>query len=190
VRSGPDLASAAGRSRRVRRRAPAALALAWIVGACLLGAADPSAEESRFVPWKGGPTPGLELRDLAGRPHALTDYRGQVVLLNFWATWCEFCKEEVASMRKLQRELAGRPLAILSINFGESPAKVRAYAPHLSASVGVLLDGDQDAARAWRVRVIPSSFLVDAEGRLRYSVIGNLDWASEESVRTVRALLP
>lgn len=172
------------------RRGLAAMRVAWLVGACLLGAGGPGAEEARFIAWKGGPTPALELRDLSGRTHTLDEYRGQVVLLNFWATWCEFCKEEVASMRQLQHELRGRPLAILSINFGESAAKVRAYAPNLTADTRVLLDGGQDAAKAWRVRVIPSSFLVDAEGRVRYSVIGNLDWASAESVRTVRALLP
>ncbi len=93
-------------------------------------------------------------------------------------------------MRKLQEQLAGLPLAILTVNYGESPSKVRAYAAQLSADGRVLLDPDQDAARAWRVRVIPSSFVVDAEGRVRYSVIGNLDWGSEESLRTVRALLP
>jgi peroxiredoxin len=164
------------------------LALAGIAG--LLDAGVPRADESRFLPWKAAPTPALELRDLSGRPHALADYRGQVVLINFWATWCEFCKDEVASMKKLQEQLAGRPLAILSVNYGQSPAKVRDYAPNLSADVRVLLDPGQEAARAWRVRVIPSSFLVDADGHVRYSVLGNLDWASEESVRTVRALLP
>jgi thiol-disulfide isomerase/thioredoxin len=162
----------------------------WVVGACLLGAGDSGGEESRFIPWKASPTPALELRDLSGRLHDLADYRGQVVLLNFWATWCEFCKDEIASMKKLQEELGGRPLAILSINFGESASKVREYAAQLSANTRVLLDSGQDAAKAWRVRVIPSSFLVDADGRVRYRVIGNLDWASEESVRTVRALLP
>jgi peroxiredoxin len=173
------------------RRAPALAAavawLLWIAGATPGGS---GADESRFLPWKGAATPALELHDLSGRPHALADYRGQVVLINFWATWCEFCKDEVASMKKLQDQLAGRPLAILFVNYGESPSKVRAYAAHLSADARVLRDPDREAARAWRVRVIPSSFLVDAEGRVRYSVIGNLDWATEESVKTVRALLP
>jgi thiol-disulfide isomerase/thioredoxin len=167
-----------------------ALSLGWVVSAGLLGTGDPAAEESRFVPWKGAPTPPLDLRDLADRPHTLADYRGRVVLLNFWATWCDFCREEIASMTKLQQQLAGSPLAILWVNYGQSPARVREYVKHLSADVRVLLDPDQDAARAWRVRVIPSSFLVDAEGRVRYSVIGNLDWGGEESVRAVRALLP
>ncbi len=91
---------------------------------------------------------------------------------------------------KLQQQLAGAPLAILWVNYGQSAARVREYVKGLSADVRVLLDPDQDAARAWRVRVIPSSFLVDVEGRVRYSVIGNLDWAGEDAVRTVRALLP
>jgi thiol-disulfide isomerase/thioredoxin len=141
--------------------------LACVAGACLLSTGDPTAQDSRFLPWKAAPMPTLELRDLSGERHALADYRGQVVLINFWATWCEFCKDEVASMRKLQEQLGGLPLAILMVNYGESPSKVRAYMPQFSANV--LLDLNQDATRAWRVRVIPSSFLVDADGRVRYS---------------------
>jgi thiol-disulfide isomerase/thioredoxin len=176
------------RSRGALRIGLVAAIAGWVVGTCLLGAGDGGAEESRFMPWKEAPTPALELRDLSGRRQALADYRGQVVLLNFWATWCEFCKDEIESMKKLQEQLA-KPLTILSINYGESSSRVREYAKHLSANVEVLLDPGQETARAWRVRVIPSSFLIDADGRVRYSVIGNLDWASGESVRTVRALL-
>jgi thiol-disulfide isomerase/thioredoxin len=164
--------------------------MAWVVGVCLLGTGHPGAEESRLLRWEAASTPTLELRDLSGQPHALADYRGRVTLVNFWATWCEFCKDEVASMTKLQQQLEGRPLTILLVNYGEAPAKVRAYAKQLSADVRILLDPDQDAARAWRVRVIPSSFLVDAQGAVRYRVIGNMDWGNEESVRALRALWP
>ena len=185
MRSSPDRLSLAAPSRRGFLTS----SLGWVVGASLLGAGDVGADESRFRPWNGAPTPPLALRDLSGRPHTLADYRGKVVLLDFWATWCDFCKDEIASLTKLQEQLAGSPLAILWVNYGQSPARVREYVEQLSADVRVLLDPDQDAARAWRVRVIPSSFLVDAEGRVRYSVVGNLDWGSEDSVRTVRALL-
>lgn len=190
MRSRPDRLAAAHLRRRARASAALLLALAWITGAGFVGTGDAGAEESRFVPWEGAPTPALELRDLSGRPFALADYRGHVVLVNFWATWCEFCKDEVASMKKLQQQFAGRPLVILLVNYGESASKVRAYADRLPADVRVLLDPDHDVARGWRVRVVPSSFLVAADGRVRYRVIGNLDWASEESLRTVRALLP
>ena len=167
-----------------------ARSLGWAVGASLFCATGPSAEESRFLSWKGAPTPPLSLSDLSGRPHTLADYRGQIVLVNFWATWCDFCKDEIASIAKLRERLAPTPLTVLWVNYGQSPPRVRDYVKPLTADVRVLLDPGQDAARAWSVRVIPSSFLVDAEGRVRYSVIGHLDWAGEESVRTVRALLP
>ena len=77
----------------------------------------------------------------------------------------------------------------MAVYYGESSSKVREYARHVPAQVRVLLDPDQDASRAWRVRVIPSSFLVDPGGRVQHRVIGNLDWAAEESLRTVRSLL-
>jgi peroxiredoxin len=172
------------------RRAFLTLSLGWAAGASLIGAGDLRAAESRFVPWTATSTPPLTLRDLSGTSHTLADYRGQVVLLNFWATWCDFCTEEIASMTKLRERLAGAPLAILWVNYGQSAAKVREYVAHLAADVRVLLDPDQDAARAWRVRLIPSSFLVDAGGRVRYSVVGSLDWGTDESVRIVRTLLP
>jgi thiol-disulfide isomerase/thioredoxin len=162
----------------------------WVVGAGFFGVGAPRAEEPRFVPWNGTTTPPFHLRDLSGRVHTLADYRAKVVLLNFWATWCDYCKDEIASMKGLRQQLAGAPLEILWVNYGQSAAKVREYIAHVAADVHVLLDTDQDAARAWRVRLIPSSFLVDGEGRVRFRVIGNLDWGGEDAVRTVRTLLP
>jgi thiol-disulfide isomerase/thioredoxin len=184
VRSSPDGLGSAVPSRR----AFLTLSLGWVVGTSFLGAGDVGADESRFRPWNGAPTPPLALRDLSGRPHTLADYRGKVVVLDFWATWCDFCKDEIASLTKLQERLAGSPLAILWVNYGQSPVRVREYVEQLSADVRVLLDPDQDAARAWQVHMIPSSFLVDAEGRVRYRVIGNMDWGGEDAVRTVRAV--
>lgn len=186
----PDALDRADRLRRAPRAAAALLALGWVVGACLLGTGDARADETRFLPWEAGTTPSLHLPDLGGWPHTIADYRGRVVLVNFWATWCEFCAEELAGITKLQARLAGRPLSVLLVNYGESRAKVLAYAKHISADVRVLVDPDQDAARAWRVRVIPSSFLVDVEGVVRYRIIGHLDWDSEESLHTVRSLMP
>jgi thiol-disulfide isomerase/thioredoxin len=151
-----------------------------IIGARLLGTGGLGAEEVRLVPWNGAAAP----------PLSLADYRGQVVILDFWATWCDYCKDEIASIRKLRDQLAGRPLTVLWVNYGQSPARVREYVKGLPADVRVLLDTDQTAARAWSVRLIPSSFLIDGKGRVRYHVIGNLDWSGADAVRTVRALLP
>ncbi len=147
------------------------------------------AEPARFIPWARSETPPLTLKDLNGRTHTLADYRGKVVLINFWATWCEPCREEMPAMRTLRERLAGQPFEVLVVNHGESATRVREFLARERLELLALLDPNQDAARAWRVRVLPGSFLVDAEGRVRYSVIGEFDWASEEAMKTVRALL-
>jgi cytochrome c biogenesis protein CcmG, thiol:disulfide interchange protein DsbE len=146
-------------------------------------------EVPRFVPWRGE-TPALSLKDLDGQVRSLADYRGKVLLINFWATWCEPCREEMPSMRTLRDKLAGRPFEVLVVNHGESATRVRDFLAKEKLELVALLDPNKDAARAWRVRVLPGSFLVDVEGRARYSVIGELDWATDEALAIVRGLLP
>jgi thiol-disulfide isomerase/thioredoxin len=128
------------------------------------------------------------LNDLAGRAHALADYRGRVVLVNFWATWCEPCREELASIHKLQQQLAGRAFTVVLVNYGESRARVAEFAKREGIGFPVLLDPNRDAPRAWRVRVLPTSFLVDPEGQVRYSVVGEIDWATAVSEKVIRSL--
>jgi thiol-disulfide isomerase/thioredoxin len=170
-----------------RRRA----LVSMIACAALLGA-DSVATASgpaRLVRWGGGSTPALALSDVAGRAGALADYRGQVVLVNFWATWCEPCLDEMPSMQKLKDRLAGQPFAILAVNYGESEAKVRGFLARLPVDFRVLLDPDRQAASAWKVRLLPQSFVVDRNGQVRYSVLGELDWTGDEPLNAVRALL-
>ena len=160
--------------------------LAW---ACVC-AGPGHADEGRFVPWKDVKTPPLALRDLTGRPHALADYRGKVVLVNFWATWCEPCREEMPSMQRLKERFSGQAFAVLAVNYGEADTRASEFLKRSSLDLTVLLDPSQDASRAWRVRVLPASFLVGPDGRARYAVIGEIDWMSAAAVETVRRLLP
>ncbi|MGH7347126.1 MAG: TlpA family protein disulfide reductase, partial [Candidatus Rokuibacteriota bacterium] len=134
-------------------------------------------------------TPTLALKDLAGASHTLADYQGRVLLLNFWATWCEPCRAEMASMHKLQERLSGRPFAVVLVNYGEARARVADFVKREAIGSPVLLDPNQDAPRAWRVRLLPSSFLIGADGRVRYSVIGEIDWAHADAVEVVQSLL-
>ena len=157
---------------------------------CALAIPGGQADEGRFVPWKESKAPPLALRDLAGRQHALADYRGKVVLVNFWATWCEPCREEMPSMQRLKQHFAGRPFAILAVNYGESDIRAGDFLKRSLLDLTVLLDPGQDASRAWRVRVLPASFLVGADGRVRYSVIGEIDWMSSPAIEMVRGLFP
>jgi thiol-disulfide isomerase/thioredoxin len=141
-------------------------------------------------PWPGGATPPLALQDLAGRAHALEDYRGKVVLINFWATWCEPCRAEMPSIGKLRAALAGRPFAVLAVNLGESEGRIRRFLEQVPMDFPVLLDRDGAAAKAWRARVLPASFLVGADGRVRYVVIGEYDWTQDAVRKAIVALMP
>jgi thiol-disulfide isomerase/thioredoxin len=144
----------------------------------------------QLKPWTGGPTPALALQDLDGRPHRLEDYRGRVVLVNFWATWCEPCRAEMPSLNRLRAGLAGQPFAVLAVNLAESESRVRKFLEQVPLEFPVLLDRDSAAARAWRARLLPVSFLIGPEGRIRYWALGEIDWA-QESVRTaILGLMP
>ena len=167
----------------------AVLTLGGMFCASLLLAGDAHADSVRFLPWKEPTAPPLALNDLFGRPHTLADYRGSVVLLNFWATWCAPCREEMTSMRALQTRLAGRPFVILLVNYGEARTRISEFVKRESLAFPILLDPNQEAPRAWRVRVLPSSFLMDADGRVRYGVIGEIDWANVETANIVQELL-
>ena len=160
--------------------------LGFLLAACLVAAA--GAQELR--PWAGGATPSLALQDLDGRPHRLEDYRGKVVLINFWATWCVPCREEMPSMNKLRASLTGRPFAVLAVNLAEPESRIRRFMEQLPLDFPVLLDRDTGAAKAWRARILPASYLVGPDGRIRYSVLGELDWTQDSVRKTILGLMP
>lgn len=157
-----------------------ALLAAWAVAQTGLAA--------EFRPWLG-PTPALELQDLKGRMHRLADYRGQVVLVNFWATWCAPCREEMPSIQTLRRSLEGQPFAVLAVNLAEPRSRIDKFLAQVPLDFPVLLDRDTSTARAWKARFLPATYLVDGEGRVRYAHYGDLDWAGPEARAKVLELL-
>jgi len=161
----------------------------WLFGVLLCSwAALAGAQQLR--PWTGGATPALALPDLAGRAHALEDYRGKVVLVNFWATWCEPCRAEMPSIGKLRASLAGQPFEVLAVNVGEPESRIQRFMEQVPMPFPVLLDRDNAAAKAWRARVLPVSFLVGADGRVRYLAIGEYDWTQDAVRKAIFALMP
>jgi peroxiredoxin len=183
------VATPAGRSCRRRAARLASAILGSVLCASIAQTGNAGADSTRFIPWKDATTPALTLKDLAGSEHTLAGYQGRAVLLNFWATWCEPCRAEMASMRTLQERLSGRPFAVLLVNYGEAKARVGDFVKREAIAFPILLDPNQDAPRAWRVRLLPTSFLIAPDGRVRYSVIGEIDWAQTDAVQLVQSLL-
>ena len=158
--------------------------------AALITAAAAAAGAQELKPWTGGATPPLALQDLEGRPHRLEDYRGKVVLINFWATWCEPCRAEMPSLNKLRAALAGRPFAVLAVNLAEPESRVKRFMEQVPLDFPVLLDRDTAVAKGWQARILPASFLVGADGRIRYSVLGEIDWTDGRVRGAIQKMLP
>ena len=158
-------------------------ALPFVLAAAPAGAAE-------LKPWTGGPARMLELRALDGAGHRLADYRGRVVLVNFWATWCEPCREEMPSMQRLKDKLAGKPFAVLAVNLDEPESRIRQFLSRMAVDFTVLLDPGKKAARAWDARILPASFVIGVDGRIRYSLVGELDWDHERVVGRLFELFP
>jgi peroxiredoxin len=132
----------------------------------------------------------LELQDVDGKLHRLADYRGKVVLVNFWATWCVPCREEMPSMQALRDSLQGRPFEVLAVNVGEGARAARGFGEKMALRFPLLLDADTTTTRAWGARVLPANFVVDPDGRIRYSHLGALDWAREDVKAQLERLMP
>jgi len=144
---------------------------------------------TELKPWKGGDTPPLAAPTLDGRQVDLRDLKGRVVLVNFWATWCDPCREEMPSFQRLRDKLKGRAFEVITVNYGEGPAKIQPFLDRWRIDLPVLLDRDKEAAAAWHAGGLPMTFIVDAEGRVRYSAFGECDWSTGEPLRAVEALL-
>ena len=142
-----------------------------------------AAPAADLKPWAGGPTPALELKDLQEAPHRLATYRGKVVVVNFWATWCEPCREEMPSFNRLRQSLAGKPVALLAVNIGEGEGRIAEFLKKVPVDFPVLLDRDAKVSREWKVRLMPTTFIIGTDGRVRYSYAGERDWA-DDSVRS------
>jgi thiol-disulfide isomerase/thioredoxin len=156
--------------------------------ACLLWLAAPVlAGELEAYP-EVGPTPPLVLKDLGGKPHTLEDYRGQVVLLNFWATWCPPCLIEMPAMQRLKAAFPDTAFTVLAVNVKESREKVWRFQKMLNVNFRVLLDTSGQAAENWNVAVYPTSYLIDGTGRIRYMAYGMLDWDSTAIKQVIEKL--
>lgn len=116
--------------------------------------------------------PDFALQDVDGKVVRLSDYRGQVVVLNFWATWCTPCRREFPEFAQTYDRERGRGLAILGVNVKENLSSVRRFTSDFGATFPILMDAEGDVASQYRIAGLPVTWFIDAEGILRAQVIG------------------
>jgi len=139
------------------------------------------------------PAPGFTLPDLEGKKRSLAESRGKVVLLNFWATWCPPCVEELPSMAQLQRALADRPdVAMMTVSVDDTAAQVKKFLEQhraLFGSIPVLMDPSKKVPESYGTKKFPESYLIDRTGTVRYRFINKRDWSSPLALSCIESLL-
>ena len=133
--------------------------------------------------------PDFTLPDLHGQQVALHDYRGKVVFLNFWATWCIPCREEMPAMEQLHQTFQSQGLAILAVDLKESPDKVTAFFEQYQLSFTALLDESGSVFRDYQVMGLPTTYLISREGKLLARGVGGRDWTRAEGKDLIQTLL-
>jgi cytochrome c biogenesis protein CcmG, thiol:disulfide interchange protein DsbE len=153
----------------------------------LLGTVVSGAAETLDI---GQPAPELALTDLAGNTHRLSEYRGKGVLLNFWATWCVPCRTEMPSMEGVYHDLSQKGLVVLAVNLDAGTrAPVDDFVKELALTFPILLDSPGTSTRTFRVFGLPTSYLIDRNGRLTGREVGARDWNRGEARKKLEALL-
>ena len=134
--------------------------------------------------------PDFSLPDMDGKVHTLKQYQGKVVLVNFWATWCPPCIREMPSLEQLHQKLKGKPFVMLAINQWEDEEKVFEFMGQLKTipTFSILFDADSKISAAYGVKGLPSSFIIDKQGRIMYRATGGRDFNHPEIERTIRSL--
>jgi peroxiredoxin len=166
----------------------------FFVGLCTL-AAQIAADDAKpmgsttLVAVEGSVQSLFSLPSLDGPTHELARLRGRIVLVHFFATWCEPCRPEMASLRQLQSRLDGKPFAIVPISVAESDGAVRRFFAGDPLPFAILLDRDRSVARTWNIHTLPSTIVLDHGLKSRFIAEGDVDWERPDVMNILTDLL-
>ncbi len=134
------------------------------------------------------PVPALRVTDTQGRVWSLEALRGKVLLINFWASWCEPCREEMPSLQALARSGAGPAPLVLTVNYKEGAGVVQQFVQRTRMDLPVVLDPQGDVARLWSIKIFPSTVVIGPNGKVRAVVRGALDWTRSDALALLQPL--
>jgi thiol-disulfide isomerase/thioredoxin len=123
----------------------------------------------------------FRLMDLNGQPVSLSDFRGKIVFLNFWATWCYACRIEMPAMEKLHQEFKNKDFAMVTINLQESASQAKQFFKDFELTFTALLDSDGEVGAYFMISAIPTTFILDKEGIIIGKVMGPREWDGKKA---------
>ena len=162
-----------------------ALAATLVLALALVGAGC----KKKIGPQVGDPAPNFTLPDLAGRAHSLEEYRGRVVVLNYWATWCPPCVDEMPSLEKLHRALSEKGLTVLAVSVDERFEDIGEFVDSFGLTFTILHDEGMKTSRSYQTFKYPETYIIDRDGRVKSKVVGERDWVAPSVIRDLVALL-
>ena len=171
------------RKRPVTRLAAGVVLIGWIIISTMAWAAD---RPPGLMVQNGRPAPDLRLTNMEGEVTDLRDLRGRWVMVHFWATWCGPCRKEMPSLQRMVQHMAPEHLRLVLVNTAETDDEVFAFLGLVAPDLNSLMDRDGQVTEKWQPRGLPSSFLIDPPGRVRYLALGGRDWASEPYLAFLR----
>ena len=168
---------------RPRGSSPAGLPLAMLAVIAFAGC------KSNPGPQPGEPVPGFTLPDLTGRPVDVSALGGRVILLNFWATWCAPCRDEMPSLEKLHAALDEKGLSVVAVSVDERFSDIEEFVDAYDLTFTILHDEGNKVARSYQTFKFPETYIIDRDGRLKSKVVGPRDWVAPSVIRDLVALL-
>ncbi len=140
--------------------------------------------------YEGETPPDFVLKDLKGEEVSLKRFRGKIVLLNFWATWCPPCRKEIPSMIKLYKRYNDKGLEIIGVNLDRmDKSGVEKFSSEYNITFPILLDPTGKIATLYGITALPATFILDRNGKIQERVAGGKDWSSEENLKIFETLL-
>lgn len=134
------------------------------------------------------PAPDFRLKSDDGKEYRLSDFRGQVVVLNFWATWCPPCRYEMPSLERARKAVHGQGIVILAVNVGEDETTVFAFTGRYPVNFPLLLDRDGAVVRQYPVIGLPTTYVIDPRGRVTHRAVGGREWDDPALLDQLRRL--
>jgi len=140
--------------------------------------------------FKGNDIPyAIKLIDAYGNTFKKNDFKGQITLVNFWATWCPPCVQEIPSLNRLKKEMSGLPFELISINYAEDKQAILNFMEKVNVEFPVLLDHNGDFAKKWKVITYPSTFIIGPSGKIKYGVNAAIEWDDPQFIDKIKSLL-
>ena len=133
--------------------------------------------------------PILELPDIHGDVQRISDYSGKVTVINFWASWCSPCVEEIPALNALRQKMENKPFELISVNYAETADTVRNFMDMVKVDFPVLLDESGRISSSWNVLVYPATYIIAPDGRIAYAVNGAIHWDSDEVINTLTTMM-